>query len=111
MSTDYSPRYIFGTFLMLPLFLVLVNLGCGRGKSTPTAPASSTPQQDAQAATLPRPPHYDEPAGLAMHVDAERAMQYTREIVAFGPRWDGSNGQQKMGAYIRSKLGNGQVEE
>jgi glutaminyl-peptide cyclotransferase len=46
-----------------------------------------------------------------MHVDAERAMQYTREIVAIGPRWDGSTGQQRVGAYLHGKLKNDQVEE
>lgn len=38
-------------------------------------------------------------------------MQYTREIVALGPRWDGSAGQQKVGAYLHGKLKNDQTEE
>jgi glutaminyl-peptide cyclotransferase len=52
-----------------------------------------------------------EPAGPAMHVDAPRAMQYTREIVAFGPRWDGSKGIEQVRSYINSKLKGDQVEE
>ncbi len=46
-----------------------------------------------------------------MHVNADRAMQYTKEIVAFGPRWDGSAGQQRLGAYLHEKLKGDQVEE
>ncbi len=46
-----------------------------------------------------------------MHVNADRAMQYTKEIVALGPRWDGSSGQQKLGAYLHEKLKSDQVEE
>jgi Zn-dependent M28 family amino/carboxypeptidase len=46
-----------------------------------------------------------------MHVDAARAMQYTREIVAFGPRPDGSKAIEQVRAYIRNKLKGDQVEE
>jgi glutaminyl-peptide cyclotransferase len=93
------------------LFLVFMNLGCSRGKSTPAAAASPAAQENAQNPSSPQPPHYDEPSGPPMHVDAERAMQYTREIVAIGPRWDGSAGQQKIGVYLHGKLKNDQVEE
>jgi Zn-dependent M28 family amino/carboxypeptidase len=95
------------SLLLLLLLAVIHSVGCSRAKNTPTASASSTPQQDASS----QAPHYDEPVEPAMHVDAERAMQYTKEIVALGPRWDGSAGQQRVGAYIHSKLGNDQVEE
>jgi glutaminyl-peptide cyclotransferase len=97
--------------VLLPWFLVFASLGCSGGKGTPAAAASSTPKQDEQAVSSPQPPHYDEPVEPAKHVDAERAMQYTREIVALGPRWDGSPGQQKVGAYIHDKLRNDQVED
>ena len=46
-----------------------------------------------------------------MHVDAARAMQYTKEIVAFGPRWDGSKALAQVRAYIKNKLKGDQVEE
>jgi hypothetical protein len=46
-----------------------------------------------------------------MHVDPTKAWQYTKEIVAIGPRWDGSPGQQKMGEYIHNRLKNDDVEE
>ena len=38
-------------------------------------------------------------------------MQYTKEIVAFGPRWDGSKAIDQVRAYIKNKLKNDHVEE
>jgi len=46
-----------------------------------------------------------------MHVDGARAMQYTREIVAFGPRPDTSKAIEQVRAYIKNKLKGDQVEE
>ncbi len=48
-----------------------------------------------------------------MRIDPNRAWQYLKEILAFGPRWDGSKGQQKLGEYLHAKLkGDGaQVED
>jgi Zn-dependent M28 family amino/carboxypeptidase len=58
------------------------------------------------------PPALDsEPAGPALHIDAARAMQYTKEIFNIGPRWVGSPGQQKLAAYLRGKLKNDGLEE
>lgn len=93
------------------LFLVFFILGCSGGKNTPAAAPSPAQQPDTQTAPSPQVAHYDEPTGPALHVDAGRAMQYTREIVAIGPRWDGGTGQQKVGAYLHGKLKNDQVEE
>jgi len=97
--------------LLLPLFLVFMNLGCSRGKSSQPSAESPTTQQKTQASGATQPRSYVEPAEPALHVDAARAMQYTREIVAIGPRWDGSKGQEKVGAYLHGKLKNDQVEE
>lgn len=46
-----------------------------------------------------------------MRIDAARAMQYTKEIVAFGPRYDGSKAIDQVRAYIKNKLKGDQVEE
>jgi Zn-dependent M28 family amino/carboxypeptidase len=46
-----------------------------------------------------------------MNIDSSQAWRYVKEIVALGPRWDGSKGQQRTGEYIHSKLRNDQVEE
>lgn len=45
-----------------------------------------------------------------MHVDSVRAWQYVKDIIAFGPRWDGSKGQEKVGAYLHAKLKADQVQ-
>lgn len=39
-----------------------------------------------------------------MHIDPNRAWKYVEEIVAIGPRWDGSKGQQRLGEYLHAKL-------
>jgi Zn-dependent M28 family amino/carboxypeptidase len=43
--------------------------------------------------------------------NAARAMQYTREVVAFGPRPIGSANHKKLENYILSRLKNTQVED
>jgi Zn-dependent M28 family amino/carboxypeptidase len=87
--------------------MVLVLAGCTREKSP--SPPSQVSASSLSAQSTPAPAV--EPAGPAMHIDSNRAWQYTKEIVAIGPRWDGSAGQKKMGEYLRAKLKNDQVEE
>ena len=86
--------------------IALACLGCNRDGHAATesrvdasSPAQSSPAPDVK------------PAGQPMHMDSTRAWQYTKEIVAFGPRWDGSPGQKRMGEYLHSKLHDDQVEE
>lgn len=87
--------------LLLVLAFAVANLGCSKDNASPSA---------AQPAATPAVRNI-EPVGPAMHVDAARAMQYTKEIVAFGPRWDGSPALEKVRAYIKGKLKNDHVEE
>jgi glutaminyl-peptide cyclotransferase len=92
------------------LVVSLACLGCSNDKaasaSSAEAPAQSVTQPSASPVMKPV-----EPAGPALHVDAARTMQYTKEIVAFGPRWDGSPGMQKVYGYLKGKLKSDQVEE
>lgn len=45
-------------------------------------------------------------------VSGERALQFTKEVVAFGPRYLGSPGHAKIEAYLRSQLkGDNPVED
>ena len=44
-------------------------------------------------------------------IDSARAMQYLKEIVAFGRRAPGSPGQKKQQDYLRTKLKNDRLEE
>ena len=91
--------------LWLAVVLALVNAGCSKDK------ADAPPAQSPQAAAEATPARPVEPVGPPLHVDAARAMQHTREIVAFGPRWDGSKGIEKVRNYLRGKLKADQVEE
>jgi hypothetical protein len=97
----------------LPVLAALVvglgSVGCNRDK-----PQAATEGSAANTPTPQKPVNLapgTEPAGPAMHIDSARAWQYVKEIVALGPRWDGSKGQERMGAYIRAKLATDQVEE
>jgi glutaminyl-peptide cyclotransferase len=51
------------------------------------------------------------PAASAQSFNAARAMQYTREVVAFGTRPIGSPNHKKLENYILAHLKNDQVEE
>src|ERR1700756_1455271 len=95
---------------VLALILALAEIGCSSDKTSAKEPAavqSSSPASNAAAPTS----QSIQPAGPALHVDAARAMQYTKEIVAFGPRWDGSKAIDKVRAYIKGKFNGAQVEE
>src|ERR1051325_12242706 len=70
------------------------NLGCSKDNAA-ASPSSPPAAQTASASPAPK---NIEPVGPAMHVDGARAMQYTKEIVAFGPRWDGSKALEQVRA-------------
>jgi Zn-dependent M28 family amino/carboxypeptidase len=80
-------------------------MGCSREKAASAASESSSSQSGTASGKAV------EPVGPALHIDAARAMQYTKEIVAFGPRWDGSKPLEQVRAYIKGKLKGTQVEE
>ncbi|HET9167459.1 MAG TPA: M28 family peptidase [Candidatus Angelobacter sp.] len=92
------------------LVLSLTGVGCSNDKPATTATDTSAPQSASQP---PASSHAKavEPVGPALHIDAARAMQYTKEIVAFGPRWDSSKPIEQVRAYIKGKLTGAQVEE
>jgi len=89
------------------MVLIVLAAGCERTK-TQAAAETAAPQAGQQAVP---PASAAQPAGPVLRIDSARAWQYTREIVAIGPRWDSSRGQQRMGEYLHGKLKNDQVEE
>ncbi|HEY2114890.1 MAG TPA: M28 family peptidase [Candidatus Angelobacter sp.] len=99
-------------YLRRSVWLVLLStavlFGCDEAKKDTAAvqSPSNAPTSPTPAAAKPI-----EPVGPALHVDAARAMQYTKEIVAFGPRWDSSPTIEKVRAYIKGKLKGDHVEE
>lgn len=91
---------VFCVLLFLPIS------GCDAKKSI------SISAEAAQSPTpAPAPALKAEPLGPEMHIDSARAMAYVKEIIALGPRWPGSKGQEKVAAFLREKLRTDQVEE
>lgn len=88
-----------GFFLVL-LFFIASGCEKGRTDSVPNASAASATPDQAQATGTPMP----EPVGPQMHIDPNKAWKYVEEIVAIGPRWSGSKGQQKIGEHLLAKL-------
>lgn len=88
------------------LLLAIALPGCDSWKAEAPASSQSSPQTNPE-----QPAAKVEPVGPEMHVDADRAMQYVKEIVGFGPRWPGSPGQTKVANYLRNKLKADNLEE
>lgn len=49
--------------------------------------------------------------GPLPHLDGVRALQYTKDVVAFGPRYVSSPGHKKVEEYLRAKLKGDNLEE
>jgi glutaminyl-peptide cyclotransferase len=96
-----------GSSLSLISIVLLLALACNREKTV--AAGDHAPALTATPESSPTTPV--QPTGPALHIDSARAWQYVKEIVAIGPRWDGSQGQQRVGEYIHAKLKNDLVEE
>ncbi|HET9181029.1 MAG TPA: M28 family metallopeptidase [Candidatus Angelobacter sp.] len=87
--------------------IVLALAGCANGKSGPNAAPSavqaSTPTSTQAAAV--------QPVGPPLRINPVRAWQYLKEILSFGPRWDGSKGQERLGEFLHKKLKADHVED
>jgi Zn-dependent M28 family amino/carboxypeptidase len=80
-----------------------LGLACAQTKK------SSTVAQTVSA--KPPSPSAKAQSSAAPRINASRAMQYTREVTAIGPRQIGSAGHKKLEAYLRAKLKNDNLEE
>jgi glutaminyl-peptide cyclotransferase len=95
--------------IWLVFLVAAILMGCDEKRTNEVGSAVS---QNPYAQTSPTPlVSQISPLGPALHIDAARAMQYTKEIVAFGPRWDGSKGLDQVRGYIKGKLKGDRVEE
>jgi glutaminyl-peptide cyclotransferase len=102
-----------GWFRLLGMFLAAL-IWCGSGCSKdkiPVASASASQAQTPAAGPTSSAAKPIAPVGPELHIDPSRTWQYVKDIVALGPRWDGSKGQQRVGEYIHAKLKNDNVEE
>lgn len=92
-------------WMLLGLSLAL--LACDRDKESGTNQAAPTAAAETQAPTLNFPPD----SGPPPNFDGDRAMQYVKEIVKFGPRPLGSASHKKVEEYLDSRLKGDQVED
>ena len=93
-----SPRLRAAAF---SLFIMTAFAACNRS-STSAAASESAPKPAAASA----------PAAASLpHADGQRALQYTREVVAFGPRYVGSPGHAQIEAYLRQELKGDNLQE
>jgi glutaminyl-peptide cyclotransferase len=93
----------------LPLILTVcvgALLACDRGKHAPQSEPA-----DAPAAAVSTPISFPADNGPLPAFDADRAMQYVKDIVRFGPRPLGSANHKKVEEYIKSHLNGDQVED
>jgi len=89
------------------LMLVFAPLALKRLGRIPDTPATQA------AAPLPSPVPSSTaaaPAGELPQVNATRAMQYVREVVAFGPRPIGSEAHKKLEAYLEAHVKGATIE-
>jgi len=98
-------------FRALLLAGTLSCLACNRDSSsaaaTPQTPPAATTPQDTSLPTLTLPPD----SGPAPSFDSNRAMQYVKDIVKFGPRPLNSPAHKKVEDYIDSRLKGDNVED
>src|SRR5258708_18322808 len=86
-------------FTLLLAFAALTSCARAIAPADPAAKVSSTPARG--EATAENPPDFN----------ASRAMQYLKEIVAYGPRPIGSENHKKVESYILSHLKGDEVEQ
>ena len=94
-------RYFFGICLCFLLSLS----ACAQKSPEAFSPASSPPAA-AEDKALPENIGMPSPS-----IDSARAMQYVKDIVAFGPRPIGSANHKKVEAYLASRLKGIEVED
>ncbi len=99
-----GPGHVWPTAVLA--FAAVVLLGCSQQPTTQAASAPAAPHIRASSdQALP------DASGQPAHFNGQRAMQFVREVVAFGPRPVGSPGHRKLEDYLRAKLRGDNLEE
>src|SRR5512146_250114 len=88
ISSTAVPRMNKASRLAVLPLLVLSVCACSRKDA-----GASAAQPDAKPAAASRP-----------LISGERALQYTQQVVGFGPRYVGSSGHARTESYLRSQL-------
>ena len=95
------------TCKLFSLIIVLALFACSRGKNAVASNASAASASPANTDASNLPPDSGPPPAF----NANRAMQYVKEIVAFGPRPIGSENHKKVENYILAHLKGDDVEQ
>ncbi len=99
-----------GRSLRLSILLLALSVGFACDRSKDAAAAKTPPPSDKTDTTLPTlnlPPDNGPPPAF----DGDRALQYVKDIVKFGPRPLGSASHKKVEEYLASSLKGDQVED
>ena len=99
-----KPAALRGLLLLVLVFGALAGAACSKSAPSPQATPSLAPQ----GTPAPTPAPAD--SGPLPQIDARRAFQYIKDIVAFGPRPMGSENHKKVENYITSHLKGDEVE-
>jgi len=94
--------------LLMLLFAALVLRRLGRLPEAPVATQAAAPVPGPAPAPMPADP--STPARDLPHINAARAFDYVRDVVAFGPRPIGSDAHKKLEAYLAGHLKGSTIE-
>ena len=82
--------------------------GCNDSKNVKSPDPAAAPTEQAQnQPSITAPPD----SGPLPRIDANRALQYTKEVTAFGPRPIGSANHKKLESYIYAHLKGDEVQD
>jgi glutaminyl-peptide cyclotransferase len=97
----FSPKECDAQLLAVTLAIVLALTACTASRS-----AESSGESPAASQVAPAPVSSNSVADTSPSpsINSNRAMQYTREVVAFGPRPVGSSNHKKLEQYIYARL-------
>ena len=99
-----------GLAVLLAGVLILGATACTQGKTNAQTSAGS-PKETAAASAGSVEPAAAANLGTAPKINSARAMQYTKEVTAFGARPIGSANHKKLEEYILAHLKGDQVED
>lgn len=107
-----SPKRLGGiAALSVGVWLLAVAAACTQSKTESPVPAPSQPESTSAIAATSAPSATTADVPSAPKINAARAMQYTKEVVAFGARPIGSANHKKLEDYILAHLKGDQVED
>ena len=95
--------------LMSAVCVCAIGIGCNQNKKDAPAAAAASESKPAATTGAPAAPATDVPD--APKINATHAMQYTKEVTAFGARPIGSANHKRLEEYIVAHLKDDQVED